>query len=180
MANKYIYLIFLLLIMPAINAEEFINLNVKTQNNKAIIKSDDGNVNTFQCSIDNEYNFLLKTSNKPTFDKILDMLELQKQSDTYRENWNQCGKREDELRIQSAQKDSEISSLKANKTIFESCDDRINGINDVNGQIMAIKEQEINELKGNIHFLIGIEIFLFISLLSLIIYNIALNLRKKE
>jgi len=45
---------------------------------------------------------------------------------------------------------------------------------------MEIKEQEINKIKRDNKFLIGIEIFLFILLLLLIIYNIALNLRKKD
>jgi len=180
MANKCIFFIFLLLIMPTINAEEFINLNIKTGNNTATIEPETGNKNTFNCNFDNEYNFLLKTNEKTTFDSIVDTLNLQKEIDIYKENWNQCGNRENELKAQLGQKNSELDSLKANKTISQFCDDRINGINDVNGQKMEIKEQEINKIKRDNKFLIGIEIFLFILLLLLIIYNIALNLRKKD
>lgn len=172
-------LIGLLMAYPAI-AKEFIELNIETKNNTVSISSDNGDKNTFHCDRESEYNFLVMSDSKTELEEFTDTLQLQKEVDNCENQRSICEEKADDLELELEKKKSEIVALNANKTIMQTCDERIGEFNKQKKKDITAKDAEIEYLEEKNKTLLITEILLFIITLGTIIVGVVLYFKNKN
>jgi len=137
---RFSFFALFLILLPIAMAEEYVDMNIKTNNGTVTITTEGNQNNTFDCSRNSEYNYPIIVKGQAKVNEVLQTLGVQKEADDYRQGWELCKEEFQDVILEIERKNTEMAVLKGNQSIAQNCDARI-------AEFRNLKDIEIKDLK---------------------------------